>query len=356
MAPVSLFDPVTIGSVTTKNRICVPPMVLYGHAGDDGLVTDAHVAHYGRLARGGAGLIIQEATCVQKNGRLRYDQLGIWSEDHIPGLRRITETVHQADCPIFIQLHHAGVAGAGPDYLCPSSYRYSSGYGEVVGREMTPEEIGATKDAFIQAGRRAYLAGYDGVELHGCHSYLLCQFLNCRVNRREDGYGREPLSLVTEILEGIRAVTGPEFLIGIRLGGFEPALADGIAHAKALADQGIAFIDVSYGFAGEMDTSAPGDPDLPDIIRAADAIRSAVAVPVFAVGHIRLPEDAQRVFQRTCVDMVDVGRSSLVDPEWTNKARRGVTPGKCLDCAVCQWRVDAARCPGRKKRQMEERQ
>lgn len=354
MAPVSLFDPVAIGSVTAKNRICIPPMVLYGHAGDDGQVTGAHVAHYGRLAEGGAGLIIQEATCVTKGGRLRGDQLGIWSDDQVPGLRRITETVHRSGCPIFIQLHHAGVVGVGPEHLCPDSYVFTGKDGPVTGEKMTLAQIAEVREAFIQAGRRAYLAGYDGVELHGCHSYLLCQFLNRRVNQREDVYGQKPLRLVTEILEGIRAATSTEFVIGIRLGGFEPALADGVAHAEALADHGVEFIDVSYGFTGEMDTSAPGNPSLPDTIRAAEAIQRAVDVPVFAVGGIRLPEDAARVLRETGVAMVDVGRSALVDPAWPNKARRGAIPGRCLDCKVCQWRIDPARCPGRKRLEQEE--
>lgn len=171
--------------------------------------------------------------------------------------------------------------------------------------------------------------------------------LNRRVNQREDRYGRRPVELVTEIVEGIQQVTDPSFVIGIRLGGFEPTLADGIDHARYLADHSIAFIDVSYGFAGEMDTTAPGNPELPDTVRAADAIRRAVNIPVFAVGHIRLPEDAERVLRETEVDMVDVGRSILVDPSWANRARHGQKPGKCLDCRVCQWRVDAAKCPGR---------
>ena len=128
-----------------------------------------------------------------------------------------------------------------------------------------------------------------------------------------------------------------------------------VAHAKALADYGIGFLDISYGFSGEMDLTAPGDPDLMDIVRAAGAIRKAVDVPVFAVGGIRLPEDAQRVLRETNVDMVDVGRSALVDPEWPNRARRGEKPGKCLDCKVCQWRLDREKCPGRKMLEKEVR-
>lgn len=355
MAPVrSLLDPVTIGSITTRNRICIPPMVLYGHAGDDGMVTDAHVRHYEALAKGGAGLIIQEATCVTKEGRLRGDQLGIWQEGQLPGLRRIVEAVHGQGCPIFVQLHHAGVVGIGPQRLCPSAYEFRGKDGTVTGQAMTEQEVARVRDAFIQAGRRAYLAGYDGVELHGCHSYLLCQFLNRRVNRRRDRYGEQPETLLLEILAGIREQTSPEFAIGVRLGGFEPTLADAVEHAQVLERGGAEFFDVSYGFAGEMDKTAPGDPALPDTVRAADAIAGAVGVPVFAVGGIRLPRDGERVLARTRVQMVDVGRSALVDPDWPNKAAAGILPGKCLDCRVCQWRIDPSRCPGR-RRQEEQR-
>lgn len=316
---MKLSEPVNIGSIVAKNRICIPPMVLYGHPREDGRVTEGHIAHYEALAKGGAGLIIQEATCVFPTGRLRKDQLGIWADDHISGLSGITDAVHREDCPIFVQLHHAAV------------------------EDLAKLDVEEIKTAFIQAGRRAYLAGYDGVELHGCHSYLLCQLLNARTNRS----GIDGLVLIRDIVEGIRQETSPEFVIGIRLGAFEPALTDGIRHAKALEALGIHFMDVSYGFAGHMDTAAPGDETLSDVIRGAAAIRQAVSVPVFAVGGIRSPEQAEEILQKTGVDMVDIGRSALVDPDWPKKALSGKMSGKCLGCKVCQWRIDPAKCPGR---------
>ena len=109
MAPVNMFDPVTVGSIRTRNRICIPPMVIYHISDETGMVKPQNVEHYRALARGGAGLIIQEATCISPEGRLSRDQLGIWSDDQIPGLRNITEAVHQEGCPIFVQLHHAGL-------------------------------------------------------------------------------------------------------------------------------------------------------------------------------------------------------------------------------------------------------
>ena len=357
MAPLSLADPVRIGSVQTKNRICVPPMVMYHHVGPDGMAVDYNVEHYGRLARGGAGLIIQEATCIAPEGRLSAGQFGIWSEEHIPGLRRIVEAVHREQTPVFVQLHHGGIMSTMGRRVCPSDYtltikQANAGQREDVhqvrGLALTLREIEEIRDAFIQAGRRAYQAGYDGVELHGCHSYLLCQFLNKNVNRRTDRYG-DGLLLVEEIAEGIRKATSADFVIGIRLGGFEPALADGIAHARALAAAGLEFLDVSYGFSGEMELNAPGNPAFSQAVRAAATIKQAVDIPVLAVDGIRSPADAKAVLEETGVDLVDVGRSILVDPQWPNKALAGEIAGTCLDCKTCQWRIDERRCPGRRK-------
>jgi 2,4-dienoyl-CoA reductase-like NADH-dependent reductase (Old Yellow Enzyme family) len=273
------------------------------------------------------------------------DQLGLWEDGQIPGLRAIVEAVHQAGCPIFVQLHHGGIMSTGPEFLCPSAYQM----GHRQGREMTVAEIQEVQAAFVQSALRAYRAGYDGVELHGCHSYLLCQFLNRRVNRRQDQYGQRPVDFIGEIAAEIRAKTAPDFVIGIRLGAFEPTLQDGIDHAKALETLGLQFLDISYGFSNEMDTAAPGDPALPDTIRAADAIAQAVNIPVCAVGRLRLPEDAERALQETHAALFAVGRSQLVDPAWTKKALSGEIPKKCLDCKTCQWRIDSAKCPGRLK-------
>ena len=154
--------------------------------------------------------------------------------------------------------------------------------------------------------------------------------------------------MVREIFEGIRAATSPAFVVGIRLGAFEPALSDGVAHARALRDMGLQFLDISYGFTGEMDLSAPGDPAFSAAVRGAAAIRQAVDLPVFAVDGVRTPAEARAV-RDMGVDVIDVGRSALVDPRWPEKAQRGETPGACLGCRDCQWRIDPARCPGKRK-------
>jgi 2,4-dienoyl-CoA reductase-like NADH-dependent reductase (Old Yellow Enzyme family) len=339
-----------IRGITVKNRICMPPCVLFGLGGESGIPEEAHAAHYRRMARGGAGLIIQEATCVDSSGKLYPGQLGLWSDTQIPGHRSITDAVHAEGVPIMIQLHHAGVAGIQPDGMfCASDYRLMHNGRLKQGRAMTEADIKTVRKAFADAAVRASLAGYDGVELHGCHGYLICQFYNRRVNRRDDAYGRRPGLFALEVYRDVRAAVPDRFAVGIRLGAFEPALADGIVHAQELCAEGIDFIDVSYGFPGEAEPFKPEGFPYQEAIYAAGEIKRQVTCPVFAVNGIRSAADARGVLSQTGVDMAGIARGMLVNPNWANDARAGRDTGRCLDCAACCWRSDRAKCPGRKR-------
>lgn len=341
-----LFSVTRLRGRELKNRICVPPMVCFGWTDETGVVDDHHVAHYAALAVGGPALIIQEATCIHPDGRLAYSQLGVWDDSHIPGLRRIADAVHAHDVPILMQIHHAGIVACTDVHLCPSDYSFVRRGETVTGKEMTPAQIEEVREQFIEAAVRAEKAGYDGVELHGCHSYLLCQFHNRRVNRRWDSYGDDPLKLTLEILQGIRARTGKDFIVGIRLGGFEPSLSEAVTYAKRLDEAGIDFINVSYGFGAEQDPRKPEDYPHKDIIYAAQEIKAAVKTPVFAVNGIKTPGKAESVLETTGVDMVCIGRGFLVNYNWANDARDGVDPGKCIECPNCFWRNQRDTCPG----------
>lgn len=335
-----------IRNTKVSNRICLPPMVMFGYSDESGKVTDKNVEHYRSFAKGGAGLIIQEATCITPEGRLSDNQLGIWSDEQIKGHQMIAEAVHAEGKVIVMQIHHAGVVGISEQPMCPSDYSISDEKNKKEGHAMTTEEIESTIKAYIEAAHRACLAGYDGVELHGCHSYLISQFFNNRVNRREDEY-EDPMKFVGKIIDGIRAITPEDFIIGIRLGAYEPTLVDGIRHAKSLEKAGIDFIDVSYGFDREAEIECPGDWKYMDIVYAAGEIKKNVQIPVFAVNRICTPKEAQEILELTNVDMVDIGRSMLVDPEWANKAMEGKVPGKCLQCKRCTWFQSNHNCPGR---------
>lgn len=341
MSVKQLFDTVQIRNTTVRNRICVPPMITYGSGAEAG---DDRIRHYRALAAGGAGLIIAEATCVTDKGQLGQGQMGVWDDAHIPGLRELAEAVHEEGGTVLLQLHHAGVVGMG-EFLCPDAYVLNE---TVTGKKMTLGDIETVTEAFIQAGRRAYEAGFDGMELHGCHSYLISQFLNSRVNRREDLYGQTPEKLPIDILTGIRRLVSPDFIVGIRLGVFEPTLADGLRHAKLMDAAGFDFLDISYGFTREQDLpELPGGFPYRDVVYAAGEVKKACSLPVFAVNQIRTPQEAQGVLERTDVDMTDIGRAMLVDYEWANKAKNGETPDPCIGCGDCKWFPDGAKCPGR---------
>lgn len=344
----SIFDAVSVKKLQLKNRIYVTPMVTRFSKPDTGIAEPGTVEHYRNLAKGGPGLIIQEATCINKDGRLMDRQLGIWEDEHIEGLQRITDAVHEQDCAIFLQLHHAGVVGIENNPLCPDNYSYVQNNGLVkTGHRMTVEEIHMIQTQFINAAVRAYKAGYDGIELHGCHQYLICQFLNSRVNKRTDKYGTAPLEFIREILVGIREVVPSSFVVGIRLGGFEPTLEDAIYNAKQLEQMGIDFIDVSYGFQMEQEAYCPDDYPFLDIIYAAEKIKQSVNVPVFAANGITSPEMADEVLNKTNATLVGIGRGFIVNPNWMVDAINKRNTGKCLHCRNCRLYDDPEKCPGK---------
>lgn len=340
-----LFSEFNIKNVKMKNRICIPPMVI-GFS-NDGSVTPENIERYKKLAQGGAGLIIQEATCVNSDGKLSSKQLGIWTDDQIEGLKSIVDVVHEENCPIFIQIHHAGVVGISENPICPSAYEYKKTDKTVVGCEMTIEDIKSIQNDYVEAARRAYEAGYDGIELHGCHGYLISQFLDKKVNKRTDEYGTNPENFVIEILEGIRKVTPKEFVVGIRLGGFEPTIEDGLHYAKILDKNGMDFLDISYGFGSEQEIHVDEGYKFSNAVYAAEKIKKEVSAPVFAVNGIYSAETAENILNETNVDMVDIAKGALINPNWANDAKAGKDTGKCLSCAKCMWFGQSKVCAGK---------
>lgn len=349
-----LKERVKIGSLWTKNRIAVPPMVCFHWSDDNGHVTDRNLQHYHDIAAGGAGLIIGEATAVTKRGRLHATELGLWEDAQIEGWKRLADTVHQFDVPFLVQLLHAGVAGIDKNSDCPSDYILKSPNGEQrsAGSEMSPARIREIIDAYVQAAGRAQRAGLDGIELHGCHSYLICQFFNRNVNRREDIYGQFRETFAVEILEGIRETCGENFAAGIRLGAFEPALEDGIQNALSLKGKAD-FLDIAYGFAGEsMPCKPEGYPYSPAIYGAREIKKQMPEMPIFGVDGITDGDMAENALQDTGLDMIDVGRGFLVNPDFGNAVLEKRDCGKCLHCQpACRWSPflndGTVQCPGR---------
>ncbi|WP_163193012.1 NADH:flavin oxidoreductase [Clostridium thermarum] len=343
-----LFTPQKIKDLEIKNRIVVPPMVCFSFAGEDGFVTEKNIIHYENLAKGGSGLIIVEATCVSKDGRLSPDQLGIWTDDFIEGLSKIAEVCHKYGAKVFIQLHHGGLRTH--NAVCANTIT-SSDYtdGKISSRGMSIEEIYSVQQDFIDATIRAEKAGFDGIELHGAHSYLMTQFFSEKVNKREDGYGgnfENRMRFATEIITSIKKNVKENFILGIRMGCNENGLENSIAMAKKFEALGLDYLHVSTGFDNtQIDLEVPKGFLGNWIVYGAAKIKEQVNIPVIAVNSIKSGEEARFLIDNKFVDLVAIGRAQLADYNFVNHIKEGQPVVKCLGCRPCKWFTNGDNCP-----------
>ncbi len=369
-----LFEPVTIKNVTAKNRIGLPPMVCFNWTGDDGYITDKSMRHYKEIAKGGVGLIVTEAFGIDPKAKVNNCAAGLWEDDQIDCVAKIVDAVHQENVPIILQILHPGLVGYGSlvppkDYLPKTLEVYADENGKTLKtkgpsayscefpfdglrREVEPlsiDEIHEIQVKFTDACVRAHKAGADGVELHGCHFYLISQFMNTRINKRTDAYGKTPSKFLTELIHMVRQAVGPDFIIGVRLGIFEPTLQDGVDNAKAVEQAGADYLHMSFGFMTESDMEKPSEYPFNEFIYGAQVIKENTSIPVFAVNGIDSPELAEAILERTDVDMCFVGTGHLINYQWATDARLGKDVGRCLHCSYCMWRANPDRCPGVKK-------
>ena len=336
-----------IKDLEIKNRFAVPPMVCFHWSDDNGYVTEKNLEHYEALSKGGFGLVIVEATAITKRSRLADTELGIWEDAQIEGLGKIADKIHEGGAKAFIQLLCAGGNGIDPNAEAPSTMDYRGG--RIHAKEMTKERIKETVDDFAKAAVRAKKAGFDGVELHGCHGYLISCFFNSRTNIRTDEYGENKSLFAIEVLKAVKEACGEDFIVGIRLGVFEPHLEEGLEHAKAIAPY-TDFLDVSYG--GPCEGYAPEGFPCSEAVYGASVIKKELPeMPVFAVHNINSREDVINALD-TGIDMVDIGKAALVDPSFAGHILRGEPYGQCLHCKnFCRWNPNEMadkdlKCPG----------
>ena len=342
---MELFQPINIGKMKLKNRLVVPAMAT-SFGAPDGTVSDRLIEYHEARARGGFGLIILEAIAVSPLGRGGPFELGIWNDNFVPGLSHLVDRVHAAGAKIAAQLHHAGretrsssIGGQQP--VAPSPIP------DVVFREMprelTIKEIKSLVEAHAQGARRAKESGFDAVEIHGAHGYLIAQFMSAYVNKRTDEYGRDLegfLRFPLEILQRTRELVGPDYPILFRISGDEAVpqgrtLEENVMVAKRLVEAGIDALHVSVGVTeSSYLTSAPPAMEPGFNVAAAATIKSAVSMPVIAVGRIVDPIIAEDIIGSGRADLVAIGRSSLADPEFALKAAEGRPEDivKCLSC------------------------
>ena len=343
----TLFTPLILKNRIIKNRIVFPPVVCFHYAGGDGIITERNIEHYRLRAEGGAGIIITEATAVLKDGRLAPFQLGIWSDGHIPGLRKISTLVKEQGALALIQIHHAGLIT--PETVSPVASGPSANEQNARSRSLSAEEIRMIREAFISGALRAKEAGFDGIELHGAHGYLLNQFASSFFNKREDEYGKDlqgRLRLTKEIIRGIRKEVGEAFIIGYRVGANSPTLEDGIEISKSLENEGIDLIHVSHGGTLQNLPRTPKDFQFNWIVYSGIVIKTHLNIPVIAVNEIKTPERASFLVENKLVDLVALARPQLADPAWTNHVKDHVRINVCSSCKPkCRWYEDSELCP-----------
>jgi NADPH2 dehydrogenase len=366
----NLFSEIVVNGKRIKNRVVMPPMVCFEFPTRNGQLTEAHIKHYSDRAKGGVGLIIIEATCVNSRGRLSEGQLGLWADDQIIGFKKIAEACHKHDSVVLVQIHHAGLAvfpTVTKDIFAPSDFRgqtrFTSPETNLKAREMTQDEIRVVQNEFVGAAIRAKKAGLDGVEFHGAHGYLINQFLSPLINHRVDAYGGNLIKrtrFMKEIITGTRKSCGKDFIIGCRMGSNEPDLTSGIAIAQEFEKAGLDLLHVSSGMSTLLKAdSGEGFPVPPGfeynwIVYGGTQIKNNVKIPVIVCNGITSPPRAAALIEKGLADFTAIGKGLLVDPDWVNKAQQKKDPIPCISCQICAYFRPEMVCPQIKKRKMSE--
>lgn len=355
---MKVSDSIKIGKYLLKNRITFAPTVKFDYTDDSGFANELHVQHYTERAQGGCGLICVEATAVLPGGRFCKTHMGLWSDEQIEGHRQIVEGCHLHGAIVILQLNHAGYASnpeCGPA-IGPSMMKRTDFRGEYETKEMSLDEIKEMQKAFVTAAIRAKKAGYDGVQLHGCHGYLLNQFASPITNKRTDQYGgsvRNRAAFCSEIIREIRVKCGEAFLISVRTTGYETSLSDAICIAKEYVAAGCDYLQVSSGCVNLDDLQPYKDPNISDIqslgVYFHEEFRGKV--PVSCVGGLIDAGRIHYLIENDYVDTVDVGRAILADPNFANAVLRGEEIATCYGCKACQYGpFTEHKCPAALKR------
>ena len=340
-----LFTPLELRGIELPNRVVISPMCQYSATG--GLADDWHFQHLGRFA--GAGLVFTEATAVEERGRITYGDLGIWSDDHVDALRRITRYLKDRDAVPGIQLAHAGrkassrrpwdggaalddsdaAAGEPPwETVAPSAIPPFDGAPQP--HALDAAGIAAIVDAWGSAALRAHEAGFEVVEIHAAHGYLLHQFLSAVSNRRDDAYGgslKNRMRLPLQVAERVRRVWPQEKPVFLRLSASDEGdpswtMDEVAAFVRELRKRGIDVIDCSSGGIGAQGFAIRGRRVPGFQVGLAAEVRRRTGVRTMGVGLITGARQAEDILRRGECDLVAIGREALFDPYWALHAAR----------------------------------
>jgi len=377
MSEPLLFTPITIRDVTFKNRVIIAPMATYSAV--DGIAQDFHFAHWGRLVLGGASCVFVEATAVTDQGRITNGDLGIWSAAHVAPLRRIAEFMKAQKVVPGIQLAHAGRKGSmqrpwfgnGPltpedfargekkwDTVAPTAEPMAEGH--IVPRQLSVSDLARLKGHWVDAAKRALEAGFEVLEIHNAHGYLMHQFLSPLSNKRDDAYGgdfagrtRFPL----EVAEALRATwpqDKPVFLRVSAVDGIEGCwtMDDTVAYANELKARGIDVIDCSSGGLFGSATAARVKRSWGFQVPYAERVRREAGIKSMAVGLIVEPRFAEEILQKGQADLIAIAREALVNPCWPQMAE--IALGRKAFDAMDDWPVQYGWWLKHRERSMEQ--
>lgn len=344
----ALFSPFRLKDITLRNRVAVAPMCQYMAV--DGLVTDWHLPHYADIARGGAGLVVVEATAVSPEGRITPACLGLWTDAQAEALKPIAAAIKAAGSVPGIQIGHAGrkasctlpwegdkhIAEADPrgwNTLAPSAIAFGGDMPKVP-KAMTLEDIARVKADFAAAARRALDAGFEWLELHFAHGFLAQSFFSRYSNHRTDAYGGDLAGrsrFLLETLAEVRAVWPERLPLTARFGVIEfdgrdeETLAESIALVKQFQRDGLDFLNVSMGFS-TIEAKIPWKPGL--MLPFCERVRRETGIPVASSWGIDDPQMAERAVASEQLDVVMVGRAHLVNPHWPYMAAQALKVDK----------------------------
>lgn len=332
---MKLFTPITFRNVELKNRIVMSPMCMY--SAEDGVANDFHFVHYGSRAQGGTGLIIVEATGVEPRGRITNKCLGIWNDEQALALKKIVEFVHQnSESKIGIQLAHAGRKGSvsaetnrqmsveeGWETIAPSPIPFH--HSERIPHQLSVDEIKKLVEDFRKAAKRAIDAGFDVLEIHGAHGYLIHQFLSPLSNTRTDEYGgsfENRTKFLLEIVDAVNSEITEKQALFVRISGTEYAengweISDSIELAKVLKTKNVDLTDVSSGgnISGVTIPLRPGYQ-----VPLAEAVKENTGIRTGAVGLITSAEQAEEILQNGQADLIFLAREILRNPYFATRS------------------------------------
>lgn len=314
-----LLNSFTVKSMTLHNRIVMPPMCMYS-AGTDGIANEFHFTHYTSRAVGGVGLIIMEATGVLPRGRISDHCLGLWNDDQAKALKPIVTACQKQGTKVAIQLNHAGRKCEAREKIiyAPSAIPFSQD--SPMPREMTEEDIHETVNAFRDSAARAAEIGFDAIEIHGAHGYLISEFLSPLTNHRTDGYGgstEKRCRILIEILKAIHEVWPVEKPILLRVSAedYEP---NGM-HLEEMSK----IINLVKPYIDVLDVSTGGVVSTPPMkiypgyqVKIAEQLKQVCGIPVVTVGLITDPHQVEEILGGERADLVALGRELLRDPYW----------------------------------------